>query len=104
MDSPIAETANYQLLYYFSESASGPSAATSQVTLIPGSEWVPTGTTITISIVGPPTYCEGVAFASCSFVGWSCSGVGCYSGSTRTVPITIVGPTGENANLVVYAN
>ncbi len=85
MDSPITETANYQTLYYFSDSASPPSGGV----VSPGSEWVEAGNTITISET-PSTTTQ--------FSGWSCTGAGCYQGSSSSATITINNPVSETAN------
>ena len=85
MDSPITETANYQTLYYFSDSASPPSGGV----VSPGSEWVEAGNTITISET-PSTTTQ--------FSGWSCTGAGCYQGPSTSATITINNPVSETAN------
>ncbi|MCL5440695.1 MAG: hypothetical protein M1448_02330 [Candidatus Marsarchaeota archaeon] len=85
MDSPITETANYQTLYYFSESASPSSGGV----VSPGSEWVEAGNTITISET-PSTTTQ--------FSGWSCTGAGCYQGPSTSATITINNPVSETAN------
>ena len=85
MDSPITETANYQTLYYFSESAS----PSSDGVVSPGSEWVEAGNTITISET-PSTTTQ--------FSGWSCTGAGCYQGPSTSATITINNPVSETAN------
>ncbi len=87
MDSPITETANYQTLYYFSESAS----PSSDGVVSPGSGWVEAGNTITIS-ESPSTS------ISIHFSGWSCTGAGCYQGSSSSATITINNPVSETAN------
>ena len=87
--APITETANYRTLYYFSESAN----PASEGTVSPGSGWYIAGSTITISET--PT-------TSTPFYEWTCTGTGCYQGTSQSATITINNPITEVANYPVY--
>ncbi len=82
MDSPISEQANYDVCL-----TTGVSSGSGSVS--PGSECVPIGTNVGIS-ASPSTGYE--------FVDWSCSGNGCYSGTSSSATITMNNPITEDAN------
>ena len=86
MDGPTTETANFQLIPESFTETANPSAGG---TVSPGSGTYSYGSSITLGETPATGY---------EFTGWTCSGPGCYSGTSTNPTITITGPTTETAN------
>ncbi len=85
MDGPTTETANFQLIPESFTETANPSAGG---TVSPGSGTYSYGSSITLGETPATGY---------EFTGWTCSGPGCYSGTSASPTITITGPTVETA-------
>jgi hypothetical protein len=87
MNTPITETVTWTTQYMLTTNANPPSAGTAT----PSSGWQNAGTVVPIS----ETPSAGFAFSS-----WTCSGVGCYSGTNTDPSIMMNNAMTETANFI----
>ena len=83
--------ASYTTQYYLTTSASPSSGGT----VSPGSEWVNAGASTTITATASSGY---------NFADWTCSGTGCYSGTSSSETFTPSGPVSETANFAAIVS
>ena len=84
-------SASYTEQYYLTMAAS-PSG---DGTVSPGSEWINAGSSVTITATASSGY---------NFVDWTCSGTGCYSGTSSSETFTPSGPVSETANFAAIVS
>ncbi|MEM4839516.1 MAG: hypothetical protein QXX90_02305 [Candidatus Micrarchaeaceae archaeon] len=84
-------SASYTEQYYLTMAVS-PSG---DGTVSPGSEWINAGSSVTITATASSGY---------NFVDWTCSGTGCYSGTSSSETFTPSGPVSETANFAAIVS